>query len=54
MESAFEAGRGSAESKNLLLVDDICTSGATLAEASTILYEAGAKEIKAFTLSRRL
>lgn len=38
--------------KNILIVDDICTTGATLLEASRVLHQAGAKEIKCFTLAK--
>jgi len=37
-----------------ILVDDICTTGATLIESANAFYEKGAKEVIAFTLSRRL
>ncbi len=37
--------------KYILLVDDVCTSGATLLEASGALKAAGAKRVIAFTLS---
>ncbi len=40
--------------RNFLLVDDICTTGSTLLEASDVLYGAGAKEVRCFTLSRVL
>ena len=40
--------------KTFLLVDDICTTGATLTEAAQTLYRAGAKKVEAFTLSKRL
>lgn len=40
--------------RNFLLVDDICTTGSTLLEASQALYEAGANEVRCFTLSRVL
>ncbi len=36
----------------ILLVDDICTTGATLLEASKALYQAGAKEVSCFTLAK--
>jgi len=42
------------ENKKILLVDDICTSGATLLEASKVLYEAGAKRVHCFTLARKM
>jgi len=40
--------------KTFLLVDDICTTGATLTEAAQTLYRAGARKVEAFTLSKRL
>lgn len=41
------------KTSKILLVDDICTTGATLIEASRVLYEAGALEVRCFTLSKR-
>ncbi|MGB9894147.1 MAG: ComF family protein [Candidatus Saccharicenans sp.] len=38
--------------QSLLLIDDVFTTGSTLKECSLVLYEAGAKEIKALTLAR--
>lgn len=40
--------------KNILLVDDISTSGATLLACSKKLLEAGANSVICFTLSKRL
>lgn len=50
--------KGAFKSKNanntkILLVDDICTSGATFFEASKALYEAGAKEVHCFSLAKK-
>lgn len=42
----------SVEGKNLLLVDDVMTTGATLEEAANILKKNGAKDIYALTLAR--
>jgi competence protein ComFC len=39
---------------SFILVDDICTTGATLIESANAFYKAGAKGVTAFTLSRRL
>uniref|UniRef100_A0A7C4XNN7 ComF family protein n=1 Tax=candidate division WWE3 bacterium TaxID=2053526 RepID=A0A7C4XNN7_UNCKA len=44
----------SASNKKILLVDDICTTGATLCECSKALYDAGALEVKCFTIARVL
>ncbi len=38
----------------ILLVDDVCTSGATLSIIAKLLKSAGAKEIQAFTLCKQL
>ena len=40
--------------KDLVLVDDIVTSGATLLETSKVLYQGGARSVACFTLSRKL
>lgn len=41
------------EGNRFLLIDDISTSGATFLEASRVLYNAGAIEVKCFALCRR-
>lgn len=38
--------------KRVLLIDDVHTSGTTLAQAETLALEAGAKSVELFTLSR--
>jgi predicted amidophosphoribosyltransferase len=37
--------------KNIILIDDITTTGATLSEARKVLKKAGAKKIIAFTVA---
>ena len=39
--------------KNILLVDDIITTGATISECAATLLEAGAKQITGMTVARR-
>lgn len=51
MRDAFQPGKG-VKNMKILLVDDICTTGATLLEASRTLLEAEAKEVKCFTLAK--
>ncbi len=43
-----------ARGKKIVLIDDICTSGATFLEASKVLYENGALDVKCFSLSKKL
>ena len=40
------------ENKSVILIDDVCTTGATINRCAQILKEAGAKEVKAFTIFR--
>jgi ComF family protein len=44
----------SVSGKKILLVDDICTTGATFLEAAKTLYQAGAAEVRCFSLSRKV
>lgn len=41
-----------ARGKTLLLVDDICTTGATLNECARVLKKAGAKKVIGFVIAR--
>jgi competence protein ComFC len=50
--NAFEARMSIVSGKRILLVDDICTSGATIDSCSRALIECGAKEVFAITLAR--
>lgn len=55
VESAFEIepGRQSAIlKKNVLLIDDVCTTGATLNACAKVLHDAGAKRVYGLTLAR--
>jgi competence protein ComFC len=51
IRGAFKASHR-VKNKKILLVDDICTTGATLIEASKALMEAGANEVQCFVLAR--
>lgn len=47
-------GKEVIKGKNLLLVDDVYTSGATVNECSRALKQAGAKEVYVLTLARAI
>jgi len=54
VKDAFTVNRSkNIKGKKILLVDDIVTTGATLLEASKILYESGVKDVRCFTLSKK-
>ena len=50
---AFEV-RGKVSGMNIILIDDICTTGSTLLEAAKVFKAAGASDVAAFTLCRRI
>lgn len=39
---------------NILLIDDVVSTGSTLREAASVLLKAGAKEVKALTIARNI
>ena len=39
--------------KNILIIDDVITTGATVLEISKALYDKGAKSVKCFTISKK-
>ena len=53
LKDAFSAS-SKAQNKKIMLVDDVCTTGTTLLEASKALYNAGAEDVKCFTIARAL
>lgn len=53
LKEAFKVKRADLiQNKNILLIDDVFTTGATVNECSKTLAEAGAKEVYVLTLSR--
>jgi predicted amidophosphoribosyltransferase len=52
VEGAFEAFRDDVEGKVVLLIDDLFTTGATLAACAAALREAGSGEVYGLTIGR--
>lgn len=52
VHGAFEADPGWVQGKTVLLVDDVATTGATLAASTQALLTAGAQRVYAITLAR--
>jgi competence protein ComFC len=40
--------------KNILVMDDVSTTGSTLSSIAEVIYTAGAKEVYALTVARAL
>lgn len=43
---------GEVRNKNIILLDDVCTTGATLLEAKRFLKEAGARKVISVVVAR--
>jgi competence protein ComFC len=54
MENAFECTSGAAYGRDIVVIDDVCTSGATLESCASALKKAGAKSVLGFTLAREI
>jgi predicted amidophosphoribosyltransferase len=53
LRNAFDLRRGSLVlGQDLLLVDDVLTTGSTLDECARVLLEAGARSVRALTVAR--
>jgi len=54
MENAFVCTSGEAAGRDIIVVDDVCTSGATLESCASALKSAGANRVLGFTLAREI
>jgi len=54
VERAFSCQPGKLQAKTVILVDDVCTSGATLESCAVALKAAGAVSVWGFTLAREI
>ena len=54
VRGAFISDHKIVKDKSVLLMDDVATTGATLAAASQAIIEAGAKQVHALTVAKAL
>ena len=54
VEGAFAPGARSVEGMNLLLVDDVMTTGMTMSACAKVLGDGGAASVTAYALARRV
>lgn len=52
VRGAFRADGSRVTGQRILLIDDVCTTGATLAAAAEALLDAGAQSVRAYVLAR--
>ncbi len=52
VRNAFQARENRVNGRSILLMDDVATTGSTLSSCAEALYEAGARDVFAFTVSR--
>ncbi len=54
MANAFQANKSLAEGKNILVVDDVATSGSTLNSCANALLDVGAQKVYGYSLARAI
>ncbi|MGA9047528.1 MAG: ComF family protein [Dehalococcoidia bacterium] len=54
MENVFKCKSPEVAGKDIVVIDDVCTSGSTLEACAAVLKAAGAKSVTGFTLAREI
>jgi ComF family protein len=54
MRQAFTVKTHNIVDQNILLIDDVCTTGATMASAAEVLLSAGAKSVSGYCVARAM
>ena len=54
MKQAFNLQSNEVKDRNILLIDDVCTTGATIASAAEVLLNAGAKSVSGYCVARAM
>jgi len=54
MENTFVCDSGAVKDREIIVIDDVCTSGATLESCAAALKSAGAGHVLGFTLAREI
>jgi ComF family protein len=54
MENAFGCTGNGVKGLDIVVIDDVCTTGATLEACAAVLKAAGAKRVMGFTLAREI
>jgi ComF family protein len=52
VRDAFRASRAPVQDRAIILIDDVCTTGATLDACATALFESGARAVYGLALAR--
>lgn len=54
MDSVFDCNTAIPEGMDIIIIDDVCTSGATLEACATAIKKGGSRRVRALTLAREI